>query len=78
MPKKMKKIEWWEIGWVSFDGEIVHGGIKSTMREVSKWVRIAMEEDPDSTYVIVPANDDALTEEDYHLKLSEEICTEEV
>lgn len=72
-----KKIKWWEVGCVDENGIISHGGIKASLPVVSNWVRINMENDPDSTYCIVPADDNAITEEEWQA-ICEENCKEEV
>ena len=51
------------------DGELHRGGIKAPLLRVGKWIRELMETDKDTVYVAVPADDDAVTEEEFEAEM---------
>lgn len=49
-----------EIAYIQ-DGELVRGGIAASLRTVGRWIEQAITDDPDTTYLAVPASSDALS-----------------
>lgn len=50
-----------EIAHLDRSGELHRGGVAATIRTVGKWIEESLEVDPDTIYVAVPADDDAIT-----------------
>ena len=42
------------------DGELVRGGVAASLRTVGRWIESNQPDDPDTTYVAVPASADAI------------------
>lgn len=61
-----------EIAHIDENGDLVHGGIKATIRTVDKWIEEAIQVDPDSIYVAVPADKNAITIAEYSRRMREE------
>lgn len=51
----------YEIAYLNEDGILIRGGVKATIATVGKWIEESLEIDPDTIYVAVPADEDAIT-----------------
>lgn len=51
----------YELAYLNDDGILIRGGLKATIATVGKWIEESLEDDPDTIYVAVPADDDAIT-----------------
>lgn len=50
-----------ELAYLNERGEIARGGIYDDVSNVAQWIAQAMEDDPDTTYFAIPANEDAIS-----------------
>lgn len=51
----------YEIAYLDEYGDLIRGGVKATIATVGKWIEDSLKDDPDTIYVAVPADDDAIT-----------------
>lgn len=51
----------YEIAHLDENGTLQRGGLKATIATVGKWIEEAMALDPNTIYVAVPADEDAIT-----------------
>lgn len=58
------------------DGKLTRGGIKAPLLRVGKWIKELKETDPKTIYVAVPADEDAITEEEYEASCEESFWKE--
>jgi hypothetical protein len=58
----------YEIGYIQ-NGEIVRGGVKAPLLTVGKWIREQLELCPDAELFAIPANGEAMTEQELHASL---------
>lgn len=55
----------YEIAWLGQDGSVHRGGIKAPIATVGKWIEEHSEADPTTLYMAVPANEEAITLEEF-------------
>ena len=59
------------------NGELHRGGIKAPLLRVGKWIGELKETDPETIYVAVPADENAITEAEYDAFCEETFFEEE-
>ena len=59
----------YEIGHIE-NGHIVRGGIKAPLLKVGSWIKTNLEYTPDVTFFAIPANEDAISVEEYEAEFN--------
>ena len=52
------------------NGQIVRGGIKAPLLKVGSWIKKNLESFPEMELFAIPANEDAITEEEYEAEIA--------
>ena len=52
------------------NGQIVRGGIKAPLLKVGSWIKTNLEYTPNVTFFAVPANENAISEEEYEAEVN--------
>lgn len=62
----------YELAYLDEDGVLICGGIKATIVTVGKWIEESLEIDPDTIFVAVPADEDAITYAEWQKMMKED------